>query len=484
MREIPSVKKKNEELREDAEKVRKKNKKDDDLKKHTQKDDEKKKRKVMKHAERRSRSKEDRIEGEGKRRRKLKAECVSPASISDNDLKKECLSFLFRGSFGSDAGRRAVIIINSMTSSAKRMSVMQCVSSSTRAIPSRVSLLVLLSISNWSLSTSIMTIRICLSYVFFQSLTYGSLTDCSLSDSQTQSCSIESKALWESTVATHKVILHRPHLCTACTWTDDLSFRDFSGTSPIKNLMSTSRTAARRYRCWRICTKSVFCKWTDSLFSVSFNCFCLDDHIRSFPYQFSLLVVTLQQHLSSDSFRIRSFCLTWVFLIAHRISSFVNWIIRSSRLVLSLSLIHLLVRILSAVLAGWSSRSYRHLLSSRSFLQSPSRTISHRTPQKRSPFSSYCFDVPLFSSFIQRAVSSSMFFCARDRPEVFDFSKNAMNFELSLPSLVVPDCSLDGFVVDFSVLLLYPLVHAFDPLNERFDLFIFFIFSASVLGIG
>ena len=187
MREIQSVKKKNEELREDAEKVRK-NKKDDELRKHTQKDDEKKKRKVMKHAERRSRSKEDRIEGEGKKRRKLKAECVSPASISDTDLKKECLSFLFRGSFGSDAGRCAVITINSMTSSAKRKSVMQCVSSSTRAIPSRVSLLVLLSISNWSLSTSIMTIRVCLSYVFFQSLTYGSLTDCSLSDSQTQSC--------------------------------------------------------------------------------------------------------------------------------------------------------------------------------------------------------------------------------------------------------------------------------------------------------
>ena len=77
-----------------------------------------------------------------------------------------------------------------------------------------------------------------------------------------------------------------------------------------------------------------------------------------------------------------------------------NWIIRSSRLVLSISFFHLLVRILSAVLAGWSSRSY----------QSPSRTISHRTPQKRSPFSSYCFDVPLFSSFIQRAVSSSLFF--------------------------------------------------------------------------
>ena len=85
--------------------------------------------------------------------------------------------------------------------------------------------------------------------------------------------------------------------------------------------------------------------------------------------------------------------------------------------------------------------------------------------------------------FFQRAVSSSLFFCAQDRLEVFDFSKNAMNFELSLP-LVVPYCSLDGFVVDFSVLLLYPLVHAFDPLNERFDLFIFFIFSASVLGIG
>ena len=76
------------------------------------------------------------------------------------------------------------------------------------------------------------------------------------------------------------------------------------------------------------------------------------------------------------------------------------------------------------------------------------------------------------------------FFCAQDRLEVFDFSKNAMHFELSLPSLVVTDCSLDGFVVDFSALLLYPLVHAFDPLNERFDLFIFFIFSASVLCIG
>ena len=81
----------------------------------------------MKHAERRSRSKEDRIEGEGKRRRKLKAECVIPASNSDTDLKKECLSFLFGGSFGSDASRCAVIIINSMTSSAKRKSVMQCV---------------------------------------------------------------------------------------------------------------------------------------------------------------------------------------------------------------------------------------------------------------------------------------------------------------------------------------------------------------------
>ena len=95
MREIPSVKKKNEELREDAEKVRKNNKKNDDLKKHTQKDDEKKKRKVMKHAERRSRSKEDRIEGEGTRRRKLKAECVSPASISDTDLKKNVCHFFF-----------------------------------------------------------------------------------------------------------------------------------------------------------------------------------------------------------------------------------------------------------------------------------------------------------------------------------------------------------------------------------------------------
>ena len=36
MREIQSVKKKNEELREDAEKVRKKNKKDDDLRKHSE----------------------------------------------------------------------------------------------------------------------------------------------------------------------------------------------------------------------------------------------------------------------------------------------------------------------------------------------------------------------------------------------------------------------------------------------------------------
>ena len=63
-----------------------KNRKDDDVRKHTEIDDGRTKKKVVKHAEKRSRSNEDRTEREGKRRRKLKAESVSLASIFDTDL--------------------------------------------------------------------------------------------------------------------------------------------------------------------------------------------------------------------------------------------------------------------------------------------------------------------------------------------------------------------------------------------------------------
>ena len=64
--------------------LKKKNKKDEDLRKHAEKDNGRKKRRNFKHAEKRSRSKEDRIEKEG--RRKLKAELVSQESIYDTDL--------------------------------------------------------------------------------------------------------------------------------------------------------------------------------------------------------------------------------------------------------------------------------------------------------------------------------------------------------------------------------------------------------------
>ena len=72
---------------EEVEKIKeKKNKNDDDLRKHTEKDDGRKKRRVLKHAEKRSRSTEGKIEKDEKKRRKLKAESVGLESISDTDL--------------------------------------------------------------------------------------------------------------------------------------------------------------------------------------------------------------------------------------------------------------------------------------------------------------------------------------------------------------------------------------------------------------
>ena len=66
---------------------KKKNKKDEDLKKHTEKDVGRKMRRILKHVGKSSRSKVDRIGKDEKRRRKLKAESVSGESISDTDLQ-------------------------------------------------------------------------------------------------------------------------------------------------------------------------------------------------------------------------------------------------------------------------------------------------------------------------------------------------------------------------------------------------------------
>ena len=63
MLENQKNKKRSEEFKEDVTKIKKKkNKKDDDLRKHTEKDYGRNKRIVLKHAEKRTRSKEDRIE--------------------------------------------------------------------------------------------------------------------------------------------------------------------------------------------------------------------------------------------------------------------------------------------------------------------------------------------------------------------------------------------------------------------------------------